>query len=103
MALASALLIRGRGAEARSLLDGLSELDEESFGDDADRAVTLLFWIERYAAAAELLERAVEAGRRADRPDLVARPLDTLGSIDYRLGRWDRGAARCAKPSVWRG
>jgi DNA-binding CsgD family transcriptional regulator len=93
-ALASALLIRGRRAEARSLLDGLSELDEEALGDDADRAVTLLFWSEEYEAARELLERVVDAGRRANRPDRIARPLDTLASVDFRGGHWRRAQAR---------
>jgi DNA-binding CsgD family transcriptional regulator len=95
LGLASANMLAGREEEARALLDEcLEQLDTDALVEAVSRAAGLLFWIERYAAAAELLERAVEAGRRADRPDLVARPLDTLGSIDYRLGRWGRGAAR---------
>jgi thioredoxin-like negative regulator of GroEL len=95
LALASAFLIRGRAAEARSLLDGLAEIDGDALGEAADRAVTLFFWNEQYEVARVLLERVVDAGRRANRPDLVARPLDTLASVDFRSGRRQR-PRRCS-------
>src|SRR4051794_35397156 len=84
IALAAPLMLSGRAAEAGPLLgDWLRTPDPDAF-EGAMRAAGVLFWLERYSAAAELLERMVDAAREAGRADRLARPLDTLASIDFR-------------------
>jgi DNA-binding CsgD family transcriptional regulator len=88
-------LLLGRAAEAGPLLEGwLRAADTDAVFEEAMRAAGVLFWLERYTAAAELLERIVRAARETGRLDRLARPLDTLASLDYRLGRWRRAHAR---------
>jgi DNA-binding CsgD family transcriptional regulator len=94
LALACALFVQGSAGEARALLDASFQSDSELFDDDIASVGALLFWNEQYDAASLLLERAVDAGRRANRPDRIARPLDTLASIDFRRGQWRRAEAR---------
>ena len=95
IALAAPLMLSGDAAEASALLEGwLNEPPLDELFDGAFRAATLLFWLERYDAAAELLERLVAVARESGRLDRLARPLDTLASLDYRLGRWRRAEAR---------
>src|SRR3954468_259320 len=95
IALAAPLMLSGNAAEASALLEGwLDEPPLDELFDGAFRAATLLFWLERYDAAAELLERLVAVARESGRLDRLARPLDTLASLDYRLGRWRRAEAR---------
>src|SRR4051794_21708396 len=95
IALAAPLMLSGNAAEASALLEGwLNEPPLDELVDGAFRAATLLFWLERYDAATELLERLVAVARESGRLDRLARPLDTLASLDYRLGRWRRAEAR---------
>lgn len=95
IALAAPLMLSGRAAEAGPLLDDwLRAPGTDAMFEGAMRAAGVLFWLERYAAAAELLERMVCAARAAGRLDRLARPLDTLASLDFRLGRWRRAEAR---------
>jgi len=93
IALAAPSLLLGRST------DGLLDDWLLAAGSDAEfegtmRAAGMLFWLERYSAAADLLERVVDAARDAGRLDRVARPLDTIASLDFRIGRWRRAEAR---------
>ena len=95
IALAPPLLLSGRGAEADAVLDDWLRTPEiEGTLDGAFRAAGLLFWLERYGPAAELLEHIITAVRAAGQLDRLARPLDTLASLDFRRGRWQRAEAR---------
>jgi DNA-binding CsgD family transcriptional regulator len=95
LARATPLLLSGRAAEAGPLLDDwLRAPGTDAAFEGAMRAAGVLFWLERYSAAAELLERIVSAARDGGRLDRLARPLDTLASLDFRLGRWRRAEAR---------
>ena len=95
IALAPPLMLSGRAAEADPLLEGwLRAPNSDEVFEGALRAAGVLFWLERYAPAAELLEHLVRGARDAGRLDRVARPLDTLASLDFRLGRWGRAEAR---------
>lgn len=95
IALASPLMLSGRAAEAGLLLEGwLGAPDSDEVFEGALRAAGVLFWLERYGPAAELLEHLVRGARDSGRIDRVARPLDTLASLDFRLGRWGRAEAR---------
>ncbi len=95
IALATPLMLSGRAAEAGPLLDDwLGAPGSDAMFEGAMRAAGVLFWLERYDAAAELLERIAGAARDAGRLDRLARPLDTLASLDFRLGRWRRAEAR---------
>ncbi len=88
-------MLLGRAAEAGPLLEGwLRAADTDAVFEGAMRAAGVLFWLERYTAAAELLERIVRVARETGRLDRLARPLDTLASLDYRLGSWQRAHAR---------
>ena len=53
-----------------------------------------LVWAERLDAARALLTRLVEHGRTGEARDLLPRTLDTLGSVDFRCGRWRSSEAR---------
>ena len=95
IALATPLMLSGHAAEAGPLLDDwLGAPGSDAMFEGAMRAAGVLFWLERYGAAAELLERIADAARDAGRLDRLARPLDTLASLDFRLGRWRRAEAR---------
>ena len=95
IALAPPLILLGRSHEAAPVLDEwLHSPDADGVFEGALRAANVLFWLERYDAAAELLERIVESARAAGRLERLARPLDTLASLDYRLGRWPRAEGR---------
>jgi DNA-binding CsgD family transcriptional regulator len=95
IALATALIVSGRDAQADRLLDDWlnAPLTDAAFAG-ALRAAVLLFWLERYSAAAGLLERLVDAARASGSLERLPRPLDTLASLDFRLGRWQRAEAR---------
>ena len=92
---ATALIVSGRAASAHRLLDDWVDapVTDAAFAA-ALRAAVLLFWLERYTAAAGLLERLVDAARATASLDRLPRPLDTLASLDFRLGRWQRAEAR---------
>jgi DNA-binding CsgD family transcriptional regulator len=95
IAVVTPLLLLGRAAEAGPLLeDWLRAPDTDALFEGAMRAAGVLFWLERYTAAADLFERIVRAARETGRLDRLARPLDTLASLDFRLGRWRRAQAR---------
>jgi len=95
VSLAVALMAAGRAAEAAPLLDEWAgAVGSERIFQAALRTAGLLFWLEQYGEAASLLERLVDAARTSGRLDRIARPLDTLASLDYRQGRWRRAEAR---------
>ena len=95
IALATLLTVSGRAARADRLLDHWlrAPITDAEFAG-ALRASVLLFWLERYVPAEGLLDRLVEAARATGSIDRLARPLDTLASLDFRLGRWQRAEAR---------
>jgi DNA-binding CsgD family transcriptional regulator len=93
--LAPPLMLSGRGDEAGPLLEAwLSAPESDEVFEGALRAAGVLFWLERYAPASDLLERLVRGARDAGRLDRLARPLDTLASVDFRLGHWTRAESR---------
>ena len=93
IALGTPAILLGRPTDVL-LDDWLVASGSDAEFEGAMRAAGVLFWLERYSAAGEMLDRLVESAREAGRLDRVPRPLDTIASLDFRLGRWQRAEAR---------
>lgn len=92
------LLISGDGRAGEQLVRRAlanateAELAQGMFRSDAPA----LYWTEEYDAAASVLDRLIEHGRRtSDR--LLAGWIDTRAAIDFRLGRWSAAEARASE------
>ncbi|HZT94516.1 MAG TPA: LuxR C-terminal-related transcriptional regulator [Gaiellaceae bacterium] len=47
-----------------------------------------LVWVERYGEGCALLEQVIDRARRLELLGLLPIALDTLGAIEFRIGRW---------------
>jgi DNA-binding CsgD family transcriptional regulator len=97
--LASALILRGKRAEASALLDRFLPLLRladplTEAGQLVSTAAQCYFWLERYDLAAELLARLTASAREASAPAALLWPLCCRAELDLRVGRWDVAAAQ---------
>lgn len=57
----------------------------------------ILLWLEEYATARRLLERAVRQARRRRLQCILPLALDTLAAVDFHTGRWAAAEGRSAE------
>jgi DNA-binding CsgD family transcriptional regulator len=100
--IAEALLAVGRGAEGDAMLEQI--VPELLKGDVLQMSPEVLgmaghssIWIERWDRAQLVLDRLVDAARRASAAGVLIYPLSARSHLDFRRGRWQAAYADAAE------
>jgi DNA-binding CsgD family transcriptional regulator/tetratricopeptide (TPR) repeat protein len=97
-ALAGLLLLRGETDEGRRLLD--VAVERHTRLDDltgSEFAAQFLIWLEEYERAAALLEPLARQARRAGNLTTLAQVLESLATLQLRVGRWQQAYASASE------
>lgn len=92
-----ALVLMGRAKEGRPLVLKTGAVFESIDPLDAHPLVHPLahvaVWLEDYEVARRVLDRVIDAARRAGAIGLMVYPLACLSELDFRMGRWSAAYA----------
>jgi DNA-binding CsgD family transcriptional regulator len=103
VAYAGALVINGRRAEGRALLDGvhaeLLDVDPLARTQELAHAAYIWMWLEDYEIADRLLDRIITQARSSGALGVLPQSLAMASELAYRMGRWPQSRAH-AEESV---
>jgi len=97
VAYGGALVINGRRAEGRALIDGVRpailEVDPLGRAQELAHAVFLWIWLEDYAMAGRVLERIISTARSTGALGVLPQALAIASELEFRMGRWPQARA----------